>query len=242
MIFSAPHNDVKWMPQHNMRYHSDFQGVMGVLSVAGLKKFGHPSHCAATSAKDGDQLFRAGRGITLNLSRASLTALLFLTLIDPCRADPAPVIHYAPAENLEHVDVALIDGVRHEIDMAAYVLIDWPVMQALTRAADRGVKVRIYLDGTQLGERERAKPFQDLAETPTVEIRTKRDRGAPMHLKSYQIDGRLLRSGAANFSASGLKRQDNDLIVIESATAAAAFRRAFDARYASGDLLPKTNQ
>jgi len=26
---------------------------------------------------------------------------------------------------------------------------------------------------------------------------------APLHLKSYQIDGRLLRTGAANFSASG---------------------------------------
>jgi hypothetical protein len=38
---------------------------------------------------------------------------------------------------------------------------------------------------------------------------------APMHLKSDQIDGRLLRTGAADFSASGLKRQDNDLIVIE---------------------------
>jgi hypothetical protein len=36
-----------------------------------------------------------------------------------------------------------------------------------------------------------------------------------MHLESYQIDGRLLRTGAANFSASGLKRQDNDLIVDE---------------------------
>jgi phosphatidylserine/phosphatidylglycerophosphate/cardiolipin synthase-like enzyme len=41
--------------------------------------------------------------------------------------------------------------------------------------------------------------------------------GAPlMHLKSYQIDGRWLRTGAANFSASGLKRQDNDLLVIDS--------------------------
>ena len=36
--------------------------------------------------------------------------------------------------------------------------------------------------------------------------------------------------GAANFSAFGLKRQDNDLIVIESAEAAAAFKRAFYAR------------
>jgi phosphatidylserine/phosphatidylglycerophosphate/cardiolipin synthase-like enzyme len=41
-----------------------------------------------------------------------------------------------------------------------------------------------------------------------------------VHLKSYQIDGKMLRTGAANFSASGLKRQDNDLVVIESAAAA----------------------
>jgi hypothetical protein len=37
-----------------------------------------------------------------------------------------------------------------------------------------------------------------------------------MHLKSYQMDGRLLRTGVANFSASGLKRQDNDLIAISA--------------------------
>jgi len=48
----------------------------------------------------------------------------------------------------------------------------------------------------------------------------------------------LLRSGAANFSASGLKRQDNDLIVIESAGAAAAFKQTYEARFASGEALP----
>jgi phosphatidylserine/phosphatidylglycerophosphate/cardiolipin synthase-like enzyme len=89
-------------------------------------------------------------------------------------ADPAPIIHYAPAENLEHIDAALIDRAKHDIDMAAYVLTDWAVMQALTRAADRGVKVRIYLDGTQLAEREPAKLFFDLAVTPGVEIRGSR--------------------------------------------------------------------
>jgi len=105
------------------------------------------------------------------------------------------------------------------------------------RAADRGVKVRIYLDGAQLAEREPARVFQDLAETPGVEIRTKRDRGAPMHLKSCEIDGRLLRTGAANFSASGEKRQDNDLVVIESGEAVEAFKRNFEARFASGETL-----
>jgi phosphatidylserine/phosphatidylglycerophosphate/cardiolipin synthase-like enzyme len=75
-------------------------------------------------------------------------------------------------------------------------------------------------------------------ERPGVEVRTKRDNSALMHLKSYQIDGRWLRTGAANFSASGLKRQDNDLIVIESRGAAASFKRNFDARFASGEALP----
>lgn len=58
-----------------------------------------------------------------------------------------------------------------------------------------------------------------------------------MHLKSNEIDGRLLRMGAANFSASGLKRQDNDLIVIESTDAAAAFKHNFEAPFASGEAL-----
>ena len=60
--------------------------------------------------------------------------LLLASLGLPCCADPAPAIHYAPGENLEHVDVDLIDSAGHEIDMAAYVLTDWPVMQAGERA------------------------------------------------------------------------------------------------------------
>ena len=31
-----------------------------------------------------------------------------------------------------------------------------------------------------------------------------------MHLKAYVIDGSLLRDGSANWSPSGLKRQDNN--------------------------------
>jgi hypothetical protein len=47
----------------------------------------------------------------------------------------------------------------------------------------------------------------------------------------------LLCAGAANFSASGLKRQDNDLIVLESAGSAAMFKRACDARFSGGENL-----
>jgi len=61
-------------------------------------------------------------------------------------------------------------------------------------------------NGARLAERDPSKVFNDLAEMPGIEIGTKHKAAAPIHLKSYQIDGRLLRTGAANFSASGLSR------------------------------------
>jgi hypothetical protein len=89
-------------------------------------------------------------------------------------------LYYAPAENLERIDVALIQY-RKARNRYGRICLD-----------GLAVMVRIYLDGTQLAEREPVKVFNYLAETPTVEIRTKRDQGGPMHLKSYQIDGRWI--------------------------------------------------
>lgn len=182
----------------------------------------------------------SGRGSLYFRARLSLFFCLILSvlLIPVCLADSVPVIHYAPIENLEHADVALIDQAEHNIDIAAYVLTDWPVMRALLRAAQRGVKIRLYMDGRRIGEREPTALFRELLATPEIDVRFKRA-GAPlMHLKSYQVDDRWLRTGAANFSASGLKRQDNDLLIIDSQTAATAFERRFDAIFAGGEAFP----
>jgi phosphatidylserine/phosphatidylglycerophosphate/cardiolipin synthase-like enzyme len=111
-------------------------------------------------------------------------------------------------------------------------------MRALIRAAGRGVRVRIYMDGRRIGEREPTPLFRELLANPEIEVRFKRPGSPLMHLKSYQIDGRWLRTGAANFSVSGLKRQDNDLLVIDSQAAAEAFKRRFEAIFAQGETLP----
>ncbi|MGH6869170.1 MAG: phospholipase D-like domain-containing protein [Methylocella sp.] len=154
------------------------------------------------------------------------------------RRPPPPDIHYAPVENLEQADVALIDRAEQNIDMAAYVLTDRSVMRALIRAARRGVKIRIYMDGGRIGEREPTPLFRKLVATPEIDVRFKRARSPYMHLKSYQIDGRWLRTGAANFSESGLRQQDNDLLIIESQAAAEVFKRRFEAIFAQGEILP----
>ena len=52
-------------------------------------------------------------------------------------------IHYAPRENLESVDVAEIGRAELSIDMAAYVLSDTQIIEALTDAAERDVVIRL---------------------------------------------------------------------------------------------------
>jgi phosphatidylserine/phosphatidylglycerophosphate/cardiolipin synthase-like enzyme len=156
-------------------------------------------------------------------------------------ADPSPVIHcagthYAPAENLEQIDVACIDLAQHEIDFAAYIFTDWPIMQALARASERGVKVRIYLDVAHIGKSTSTKHFRNLAQNPSIKIRFKGDKPIN-HLKSYQIDGSVFRTGTANFTVAGLKKQENNLVVTENAEDAAAFKRNFDTYYGRGFVL-----
>lgn len=141
-------------------------------------------------------------------------------------------VFYGPGDGFESIDARLINGARHSIDMAAYVLTDHALVAALGRAAMRGVKVRIYLDGEEAG---RGSPILDVAGAPNLEVRRKARSRDLMHLKSYQVDGVTLRSGSANFSVSGEVYQDNDLILIQSPTAVAHFREAFERLWARPD-------
>lgn len=73
-----------------------------------------------------------------------------------------------------------------------------------------------------------------LAATPNVEVRIKHSR-VLMHLKSYAVDGQTLRSGSANFSASALKHQDNDLVLTHDAASVRRFESDFNQLWSRPD-------
>ncbi len=100
---------------------------------------------------------------------------------------------------------------RVSIDIAMYSFTDRELADALCRLARSGVKVRVYRDGKQYQqESERGQSMTELLLAAGVEVKIKASRDL-MHLKSYVVDGSLLRTGSANWSPTGLKRQDNDL-------------------------------
>lgn len=159
----------------------------------------------------------------------ALMAALALTFVRPARAEPDE-IHYAPTENLERIDAALIGGARERVDLAAFDLTDRPVIDALISARRRGVALRIVLDPHENHAFDRLGEVGDLIRMKTP--------GPFMHLKSYLIDRRVLRTGSANLTASGLKQQDNDLVVLRQPAAARAFAERFERIWAAARPLP----
>jgi phosphatidylserine/phosphatidylglycerophosphate/cardiolipin synthase-like enzyme len=132
----------------------------------------------------------------------------------------AQEVHYSPEERLDRIDIELIGGAKRSIVFASYALTDGGVLDALAAADRRGVAIRIVLDPRSRHDFVRLTDLSD-----NVRIKPS---GSLMHLKAYAIDGSILRTGSANFSASGERQQDNDLVVIRDAGAAAKFDAHFE--------------
>ncbi len=143
--------------------------------------------------------------------------------------------HFAPAENLEAIDVALIESAGERIEMAAYVLTDFAVIEALTDAAARGVKVRVYRSHDERAPNGRLADAMLQLTAAGADVRTRAADAPLMHLKAYCVDGRALRFGAANFSHSGLTEQDNDLDIARGASACDRFEAAFARLWANSE-------
>jgi phosphatidylserine/phosphatidylglycerophosphate/cardiolipin synthase-like enzyme len=141
-------------------------------------------------------------------------------------------IYYAPEENLEREDVQIIASARSSIDAALYSDTDETLCDAMATAAAGGViKVRVYRDREQYEEEEKRAHGRDTCTAKLIasgaEVRVKSSEEL-MHLKSYAVDGRILRSGSANMSIGGEKYQDNDVVFLASVSAAKGFENNFD--------------
>jgi phosphatidylserine/phosphatidylglycerophosphate/cardiolipin synthase-like enzyme len=109
------------------------------------------------------------------LSILALALLVFAAQAANFRTAQAaePEIHYAPVENLEHIDIELIRSATKSVDMAAFTLTDWVIIAALKEVHGRDVTIRILLDPSQRQE------YCKLAEMADI-VRVKK-RGRPLN-------------------------------------------------------------
>lgn len=150
--------------------------------------------------------------------------------------------HFAPAENLEHIEMAelraaaqRLRGSRVPLNVAIYAFTDRAIGQLLIEESDAGTVIRIYRDGEQYETEEReARPYGRSSVTSmfrghhNIQVRVKpASRSDLMHLKCWS-DARILRDGSANWSQAGLKLQDNELRFTADPQEVQSFNRDFE--------------
>ena len=137
---------------------------------------------------------------------------------------------YSPGDNLERSELAQLDTATRTVDVAMYSFTDRYLAEELAALSRKGVRIRVYRDREQFAQeaqREAGTTTTGILLAAGVAVRVKGAKDL-MHLKSYAIDGRLLRTGSANWSPTGLKRQDNDVLYESSPEAAEQFERKFE--------------
>ena len=145
--------------------------------------------------------------------RAGLRAatLMMSSLLFVCLAWAGEVHVYTDRE----IRPALLDflhGAEQSIDVEMYVLTDAEVIDAIERAEDRGVQVRLILDPNQSGNQVHV----DRLKQHGVEVKWfPVKKPALMHRKLAIVDGTKLFAGSVNWTSNGLARNEELMLLIE---------------------------
>ncbi len=126
--------------------------------------------------------------------------------------------------------IKALDAARARLDAAVYRVTAPAVLDALARACDRGVRVRLVL--------ERDPVNADVELPGCVEVRWD-DNPRLMHHKFAIVDGRIVWTGSANWTSGSLYHDANDALRIESPRLARAYELEFEEMFARGRFGPE---
>ena len=144
--------------------------------------------------------------------------------------DPANPASSQETGGIEQALVASIDAARLSVDVAIYSLSLRELGNALLRARDRGVAVRVVMESDN---RERSVP-QALIEAGIPILGDRRE--GLMHDKFVIIDRSEVWMGSMNFTVNGAYDDNNNLIHIRSVKVAENYLTEFEEMY-SDDLF-----
>ncbi len=164
--------------------------------------------------------------------------------------------HYSPRENLEAIDIRVLEQAKKRIDIAMYAFTDRQLARTLLDRAAHGVKIRIYRDRIQIHDRNDRS--RELLGSPNIRLAIKRNSSRNiMHLKAYVVDGRILRTGSANWSPpgegayrcrrhsdscqTGRFQQDNNLFLTEDPHLVRSFEQTFERLWSRRSNLKDPN-
>lgn len=162
-------------------------------------------------------------------SRYEDTALVSIPNTSPVK------LYFAPSPNIRKGLCEFIDSAKSTVDVCIYDLDLYDVARSLTEAKKRGVAVRVVTDedNVMLEAVERLKK----AGIPVIPD----NRPAIMHNKFVIVDAKYIWTGSFNFTINGMRKNDNNALILESPQIAACYQSKFQ-EYYSGRFGPRAGQ
>ncbi|MDO8435641.1 MAG: phospholipase D-like domain-containing protein [bacterium] len=148
-------------------------------------------------------------------------------------ADPAPqVLMVTPGDALPLI--TLLDSAREELDVWMYTLTNPELVDALVRAAERGVRVRFIWEDRPFGAESPPEVIKRLQDAGVIVI-ADGDPDSFVHAKTVVIDRSRIIVGTANWTKAAFSTNREVFVTLDDATTAEALAELFD-HDAMGDV------
>ena len=155
---------------------------------------------------------------------------------DPLTINDPDVI----AGSIEEKLIQLIDTAQSSIHIASFEFDLTPVAEALIAAKGRGVDVKWVTDDDNglKADTETGRGQFAMMTDAGIQVKDDAGRSALMHNKFWIFDNKQVWTGSTNITASGIFKQNNNVIVIRSSDIAYIFEREFQELW-NGQLGPR---
>ena len=158
-------------------------------------------------------------------TKISILAFLIIVLSITISISPLAKteVYFSLSDNPQKAIIKNINQAQAFINIAMYIFTDKEIALPLINAQKRGVKVRVYLDKSQI---ESSYSVSRLLVQKGIKVRISTNNYI-MHHKFAIIDNHLLLTGSYNWTFSANNRNDENLMVIDDPEIIEIFQNQF---------------
>jgi phosphatidylserine/phosphatidylglycerophosphate/cardiolipin synthase-like enzyme len=142
-------------------------------------------------------------------------------------------VYFSPAGGREGRGAVLdlLKRAKREIWVAAFVLTDTRMVEAMVQAHRRGVRVQVVIEARNL-ENSRGETLKQAG----IDVR-KDGNPYTMHHKVMVVDGEWVVTGSYNFTSSGFGRNNENLLILHDSALAQRYQQEVAAIWRAGTRL-----
>ena len=134
-------------------------------------------------------------------------------------------VYFSLYDNPESIIIKNIDDAKEFINIAMYTFTDREIAQAIIRARDRGVDIKIYLDRSQVNAKYSKSRYFVNNGIEGIRISSN---NYIMHNKFAVIDNKIVITGSYNWAASAGERNDENLLLIDDKNIVKKYQNQFN--------------